>query len=72
MAYRLSFRYHYGSFERRVMIPENVKPEDIVATYKDGILEVVVPRVAAMPEARKSPVQVGEERKALTARSRKK
>ncbi len=33
----------YGSFERRLPIPEGVKEDDIVATYADGVLEVVLP-----------------------------
>ena len=35
----------YGSFERRLTLPEDVDETDITATYKDGILEVVVPEV---------------------------
>jgi len=43
-----------------------VKPEDITATYQDGILEVVVPKAAALPERKKVPVKVaGERRKAI-------
>jgi len=33
----------YGSFERSLPIPEGVTETDIKATYKDGILEVVIP-----------------------------
>ena len=36
----------YGSFERRLPIPEGVKEDDIVATYADGVLEVVLPGAA--------------------------
>lgn len=36
----------YGSFERRLPIPEGVKEDDIVATYADGVLEIVLPGAA--------------------------
>jgi HSP20 family protein len=40
----------YGSFERRLPIPEGVKDEDIRATYVDGVLEVVLPGAAPKQE----------------------
>jgi HSP20 family molecular chaperone IbpA len=63
---------HYGAFERQFVIPEDVDTEQIHATCTDGILEVVVPGAAALPPARKIPVQSGKQRKALTTRGRKK
>lgn len=33
----------YGSFERTLALPDGVKETDITASYRDGILEVVVP-----------------------------
>ncbi|HET6713516.1 MAG TPA: Hsp20/alpha crystallin family protein [Actinomycetota bacterium] len=36
----------FGSFERRLPIPEGVKEDDIVATYADGVLEIVLPGAA--------------------------
>jgi len=33
----------YGSFERNLPLPEGVSESDIKATYKDGILEIVLP-----------------------------
>lgn len=59
-----------GSFERAIPLPEGVKPEDITATYQDGILEVVVPRAAALPERKEVPVKVAGERR-RTVRGRK-
>lgn len=35
--------FHYGAFSRSIPMPAGVKPEDVVATYKDGVLEVRVP-----------------------------
>jgi len=34
----------YGSFQRSFALPEGVKPEDIQAKLKDGVLTVVIPR----------------------------
>jgi HSP20 family protein len=33
----------FGAFERRLPIPENVDEDEIVASYADGVLEVVIP-----------------------------
>jgi HSP20 family protein len=62
----------YGSFERQLMIPEGTKAADISASYKDGILEVVVPKAAEERKVSRIPVAVGEERKALLTKGRKK
>lgn len=43
-AYRIESSY--GAFERSVLLPEGVSPDDISATYENGILEVVVPKAA--------------------------
>jgi HSP20 family protein len=40
-SYRSEFRY--GSFVRRVALPEGVKQDDITASYKNGVLEVRTP-----------------------------
>ena len=34
----------YGSFSRTFTLPANVKPEDIKATFKDGVLEISLPK----------------------------
>jgi len=34
----------FGEFKRIVPIPEGVKPDDVKATYVDGVLEVRVPK----------------------------
>ncbi|MFJ5956423.1 Hsp20/alpha crystallin family protein [Paenarthrobacter sp. NPDC092416] len=39
--YRSEFRY--GSFVRRVPLPDGVKEGDVTASYKDGVLEVRAP-----------------------------
>jgi HSP20 family protein len=40
-SYRSEFRY--GSFTRDVTLPDGVNPDDINATYRDGVLEVRTP-----------------------------
>lgn len=39
--YRSEFRY--GEFDREIVLPAGTKPEEVKATYKDGILEVRIP-----------------------------
>ena len=51
-------RYHvverkYGSFERKMKFPTAAKPEEIKATFNDGILELSIPKsVEQAPESR--------------------
>jgi HSP20 family protein len=35
----------YGKFERSVQLPMPVQPEKVKATYRDGVLEVTLPKV---------------------------
>ena len=49
--YRSEFRY--GSYERRLMLPNGATPDDVKATYTDGILEVRLPLRTAEPAPRK-------------------
>jgi len=46
---RESFR---GSFERSMSLPPGIDPSSVVASYSDGVLEVVIPHAAAMHETR--------------------
>jgi HSP20 family protein len=66
------FESTYGSFQRSIPLPQGVREDDIRANYENGILEVVVPKARELAEAKKIPVEVGDRRKALTARARKK
>lgn len=44
----------YGSFSHSVPLPAGAREQDVVATYKDGVLEIRVPVVAPQaPEAKK-------------------
>jgi len=60
---RESFR---GSFERSMSLPAGVDAEAIVGKYEDGVLEVVVPKAAAMHERRTRHIELQSgERKAI-------
>jgi HSP20 family protein len=39
-----SVETYYGAFSRSFLLPENVNPESITASYNNGILEVVIPK----------------------------
>ena len=43
----------YGAFTRRIPLPEGLDEDTITANYKDGVLEIVVPKGAARIEAPK-------------------
>ncbi len=34
---------HYGAYERAIEMPDGIKPEDIKAAYRDGVLELTAP-----------------------------
>jgi HSP20 family protein len=48
----------YGTFERSFALPSTVDPDKITATYENGVLTVIIPKVErARP--REIPVRVG-------------
>jgi HSP20 family protein len=47
----------YGSFLRRIAIPDHVKAENAIATFKNGVLEIEMPAIP-VPEAKKRPVEI--------------
>ena len=54
-------RYHvwerrYGSFQRSFTLPRTVRPDEIAAEYKDGILTVRLPKAV---EAKSRRIQIG-------------
>jgi HSP20 family protein len=57
--YRSEFRY--GSFSRRLPVPEGVREEDVTASYKDGVLEVrtPVPEKQQVTSGKKIPITRG-------------
>jgi len=46
----------YGMFQRTVTMPVEVKPEEAKATFRDGLLEIVLPKSEAAK--RRQPVKV--------------
>ncbi len=38
---------HYGSFQRVIPLPAEVKPQEATADYKHGVLEVTIPKTEA-------------------------
>ena len=51
---------HYGSFRRTIPMPPGTKPDDVVASYEDGVLEVRVPMGGPEPPSTKIPVTRGK------------
>ena len=47
----------YGTFYRRIAIPEHVKAEDATATFKDGVLQIEMPAIP-IPEVKKRSVEI--------------
>jgi HSP20 family protein len=45
----------YGSFERRIALPNSVVAEKVDASYKDGVLTVTVPK---SPDVKPKTIQV--------------
>jgi len=48
----------YGRFQRAIDLPSSVDPEKIKATYKNGVLEVVIPKKEEA-KPKKIEVQIG-------------
>lgn len=60
-----NYLYHeinYGSFERRFLLPEGVKTEELKAKFANGILEITVP-APAITKGRKIEVEAPKEEK---------
>lgn len=43
----------YGSFQRSIRLPENVNIDKIVASFKNGVLHLEIPKKEIKPEAAK-------------------
>lgn len=50
--------FSYGSFERTVRLPGDVKSEDVKASYRNGVLELTMPVPRDQSKSRKVTVQV--------------
>jgi HSP20 family protein len=49
----------YGGFSRSVTVPEGGAADSIKATYKDDVLEIVLPGVTAEAEPKKIAIEAG-------------
>ena len=65
---RQKTRYHqlevyFGPFERDILLPANlpVDRERLRASYRDGFLIVILPKLAQTPVSRTVPIEGGEE-----------
>ena len=47
----------YGTFHRRIPLPEYVKAEAARATFKNGVLEIEIPTIP-VPEAKKRTIEI--------------
>lgn len=56
----------YGSFERTLPLPEGVDADTISAEYKDGVLEVHVPKGALPPPTHRVAIASGETKPAAS------
>jgi HSP20 family protein len=51
--------FRYGSFVRQVRLPAGTSPEVVSATYKDGVLEIRMPKPSAEAASRRIQIQRG-------------
>ncbi len=51
--------FRYGSFSRTMLLPEGIAPDDVVASYTDGVLEIRLPIPAIIASTTKVPVARG-------------
>jgi len=49
----------FGSFERSMVLPEGIDPESIKADFKDGMLEVHIPKALEVARPKTTKVAVG-------------
>jgi HSP20 family molecular chaperone IbpA len=49
--------FQYGSFRRAMSLPAGVKPDDVKATYTDGILTVTIGLTKETPAVQQIPVE---------------
>ena len=53
--------FNYGSFYRRIPLPEGTKPENATAKFDNGVLEITVALPVAEPKAGRIEIQAGAE-----------
>lgn len=58
---------HYGTFQRQFLLPTDVQADQAKASFRNGILEVTLPKTEeAKEKMKKVPIEVAEEEKAGT------
>ena len=57
----------YGSFYRRIALPEGAKTENAAATFNNGVLEITIPAPKMEPSPRKLEINVATEQKSAKA-----
>jgi HSP20 family protein len=51
---------HYGSFSRIIDLPEGVDPDKIEASFKKGVLEIIIPKPAeSVSQKKRIPIKAG-------------
>ena len=55
--YRSEFRY--GSYLRQIRLPKGTTPDVVSATYKDGVLEIRLPKSEGDVETKRIPIERG-------------
>jgi HSP20 family protein len=53
--YRTEF--HYGSLVRQIRLPKGVSADAVSATYRDGVLEIRMPKPSEEPTARRVQIE---------------
>ena len=51
----------FGMFQRSLRLPYRVEPKEVKASFANGVLTVTMPKNKAQEQARKIPVQAGEQ-----------
>ena len=60
---------HYGSFYRAIPLPEGVNPEQVKATFTNGVLEITIPVSEQAHHGRRVEIQEGARTKQPTQQS---
>jgi HSP20 family protein len=60
----------YGRFERAFTLPEGIKPEDVKASYKNGVLEITLP-AKGLAQAHRIQIEGAPEAKKIEAKAAK-
>ncbi|MCE5202891.1 MAG: Hsp20/alpha crystallin family protein [Coriobacteriales bacterium] len=50
----------YGAFERSMVLPDGVTPDNIKAEYRDGILEIHVPKALEAAKPKTTKIAIGK------------